>query len=83
MMKSFRLNHNTLASIKASTGLDASTISSSDISVIDETIEKHTGKSLTPSLSLGGIHPRGSVYLMLDRLFTREYIDRQLNRIKT
>lgn len=81
-MKQFRLNHRTLASIKASTGLDASAISNSDISVVDETIEKHTGQPLTPSVSLGGIQPRGSVYLMLDRLLTSDYINSQLNKIK-
>jgi hypothetical protein len=81
-MKQFKLNNQTLATIKASTGLDASTISDSDISVVDKTIENRMGQPLTPSVSLGGIQPRGSVYLMLDRLFTGEYINRQLNKIK-
>lgn len=81
-MKPFRLNIHTLDSIKATTGLDAATISNSDVSAVDKSIERRTGQTLSPSLSIGGILPRGSVYLMLNRLFTSSYINSQLNKIK-
>lgn len=82
-MKQFRLNDRTVARIKASTGLDASTISDSDIGAVDKAIERRTRRILSPALSIPGIQPRGSVYLMLNRVFTAKEIDSNLNKIKT
>lgn len=81
-MSNFRLNTATLRSIKTATGIDAETISTSDVSVIDEAIAKRTGKTLEPSLSVGGLKPRGSIYLMFNRLFTPNEINKEISRIK-
>lgn len=81
-MNDFRLNEDTLRTIQATTGMDASFISESDISVIDCNIEKKTGKTLEPAISFAGLNPRGSVYLMFKRFFTSKEIDEQLAAIK-
>ncbi len=81
-MLDFRLNKETLDNIKTVTGFDSKVISTTDVLTIDENIEKQSGKKLQPVLSIGGILPRGSVYLMFNRLFTSNDINKGLNRIK-
>lgn len=81
-MNKFRLNVDTLKTIQATTGMDASFISESDVSVVERNIEKKTGKKLQPAISLAGLNPRGSVYLMFKRFFTNEEIDGKLAAIK-
>lgn len=81
-MNKFRLNEDTLKTIQATTGMDASFISKSDVSVIERNIENKTGKKLQPVISLAGLNPRGSVYLMFKRFFTEEEIDSRLAAIK-
>lgn len=81
-MNKFRLNEDTLKTIHATTGMDASFISKSDVSVVERNIEKKTGKKLQFAISLAGLNPRGSVYLMFKRFFTNEEIDNKLASIK-
>ena len=81
-MFSFLLNKATKDAIKVATGLDASAISGSDISVIEETIERRTNTTLEEAISIGGLQPRGSVYLMLHRFFTAKEVDARLEKIK-
>lgn len=81
-MIKFRLNEDTLKNIHATTGMDASFISESDVSIVERNIEKKTGKKLEPAISLAGLNPRGSVYLMFKRFLTNEDIDSKLAAIK-
>lgn len=81
-MKSFELNNESLRSIHDLTGMDAMTISLSDVSEVDANIEKKTGKTLMPTFSIGNLTSRGSVYLMFKRIFTSAEIDSKLDRIK-
>lgn len=81
-MSRFKLNKETRSDIFSATGMDVEKIINSDISVVDSNIEEHIHHKLKPAFNLGGLLSRGSVYLMLNRYFTRSYIDRQLARIK-
>lgn len=81
-MKGFRLNKETLRSIQASTGMDAAVISHSDISDIEMNIENRIGSPLKPAVSVGGLSPRGSVYLMFNRLISSSQINKALRSIK-
>lgn len=81
-MAAFRLNEDTQKAIRTSTGMDTSFISKTDVDIVDQNIERHTGKKLTPAVSLAGIIPRGSVYLMFNRLFTNKEIDSKLAAVK-
>jgi len=81
-MNQFKLNNETLRHIHAVTGMDARDISMSDVSTVDKFIEKRKGQSLKPAINLGGLSPRGSVYLMFNRFITRKEIDRQIDHIK-
>lgn len=76
------MNTNTMRTIHAGTGMEASDISQSDISVVDDNIEKFTGRRLEPATSFAGLSPRGSVYLMFKRFFTRQEIDEKLLSIR-
>ena len=80
-MRRFRLNNRTKESIHASTGMSTDFISMTDIDMIDSNIESRIGKKLTFSTVIGGLIPRGSVYLMFQRFFSREEIDRKLSKI--
>ena len=80
-MRRFRLNNRTKKSIHASTGMSTDFISMTDIDMIDSNIESRIGKKLTFSTVIGGLIPRGSVYLMFQRFFSREEIDRRLSKI--
>ncbi len=82
-MMGFKLNKRTLNSIRTVTGLDSTVIANTDIMKIDKAIESRNKRSLKPALSLGGIQPRGSVYLMFDRLFTSKEIEQGLAEIKS
>lgn len=81
-MKGFKLNKRTLDSVRAVTGLDSTVIANTDIMKIDKDIEKRNKKSLKSALTLGGLQPRGSVYLMFDRLFTSKEIEQGLAEIR-
>jgi hypothetical protein len=81
-MNRFRLNKATIENIRTNVGLDVSTISDSDISTIDAHIEQRKKKRLSPALEVGGVSPRGSVFLMFNRVFTSKEIDSRLSRIK-
>lgn len=78
----FKLNKETKEFVYSTTGMDVEKIIYSDISEVDSAIEKHTNKKLKPALTLGGLFSRGSVYLMMNRYFTRKYVDHQLSKIK-
>ncbi len=81
-MKGFKLNKRTLDSVRAVTGLDSTVIANTDIMKIDKDIEKRNKKSLKSALTLGGLQPRGSVYLIFDRLFTSKEIEQGLAEIR-
>lgn len=81
-MNAFKLNSTSLKFIQADTGMDSNYIANTDIAMIDSNIEKRAKCILEPSLSLGNLSPRGSVYLMLRRFFTDKFINRKLARIK-
>lgn len=80
-MRSFKLNNKTKESIHANTGMSTDFISNTDIDKIDSNIESRIGKKLTFSTVIGNLIPRGSVYLMFNRFFSREEIDRKLSGI--
>lgn len=77
----FKLNNKTKESIYASTGMKADLIANTDIEIIDSNIESRIGKKLTFSTLVGGLIPRGSVYLMFERFFTSKEIDKKLSNI--
>lgn len=77
----FKLNNKTKESIYASTGMKADLIANTDIDIIDSNIESRIGKKLTFSTLVGGLIPRGSVYLMFERFFTSKEIDKKLSNI--
>ncbi len=77
----FKLNSKTKESIHASTGMNVDFIANSDIETIDNKIESKIGKKLSFSTTIGGLIPRGSVYLMFKRFFTKEEIERKLAKI--
>lgn len=81
-MINFRLDRETLENIETATGFDSKVISDTDVFTIDKNIEKLSGKRLQPALSIGGLLPRGSVYLMFNRLFTSHDINKGIDRIK-
>ncbi len=80
-MSMFKLNNKTKESIYTSTGMDVDFIAKADIETIDSNIESHIGKKLSFSTTIGGLLPRGSVYLMFKRFFTKEEIDQKLSKI--
>ena len=80
-MRSFKLNNRTKESIHVGTGMSTDFIANTDIDMIDSNIESRIGKKLTFSTVIGGLIPRGSVYLMFQRFFSREEIDRKLSKI--
>lgn len=80
-MKQFKLSEQTKKSIEKTTGLNYETIVNSDVAEIDRKIEKKTGKKLRFSTHVGGLQPRGSVYLMLNRFITAKDINRSIDRI--
>lgn len=82
-MRKFKLNKRTKQDILSATGMDVDMIINSDISVVDSNIEERISRKLTPAFKLGGLFSRGSVYLMLNRYFSRNFIDRQLAKIKS
>lgn len=49
---------------------------------LDSHIEKNIGKKLRLSTVIGRLIGRGSLYTFFNRLLTREWIDRQIERIK-
>lgn len=77
----FKLNNKTKESIYASTGMKTDFIANADIDKIDSNIESRIGKKLTFSTVIGGLLPRGSVYLMFERFFTSKEIDKKLSNI--
>lgn len=81
-MNTFKLNPISLKYIHADTGMDGRFIANADTSVIDRNIEKRSGSKLKPALFIGNISPRGSVYLMLKRFFTDNFINGKLKKIK-
>lgn len=70
-MKKFRLNISTLNCIRKETGMDAKDIASDDISSVEANIEKRNGCHLVPAVTMDGLSPRGSVYLMFNRFLQR------------
>lgn len=81
-MKKFRLNISTLNSIRKETGMDAKDIASDDISSVEANIEKRNGCRIVPAVTMDGLSPRGSVYLMFNRFFTKKEIDHQIDNIR-
>lgn len=81
-MMNFRLNNKTKRTISSTLGIDFDTLAKTDIDVIDKQIEERNNVRLKPAINLGGLSPRGSVYLMFERLITREEIDNGLSKIK-
>lgn len=82
-MNKFTLNNETLQRIHTVTGLDARDISTSDVGKVDSFIEKRKGTVLSPAVNVGGLSPRGSVYLMFSRFLTQKEIDRRIDSIKS
>lgn len=81
-MKVFRLNNRTAESISRATGMSVEEIAGADVSVVDDAIQKKIDKELTPSVNLGGLLPRGSVYLMFDRFLTNKDINKGISAIR-
>lgn len=81
-MKGFRLNNRTAESICRATGMSVEDIASADVSLVDDAIQKKIDRVLTPSVDLGGILPRGSVYLMFDRFLTNKDINKGISAIR-
>lgn len=81
-MKRFKLSDVTCRGIKMATGMDVQNIIETDVFDIDSHIENRVGRKLTPSVNIGGLTSRGSVFLFFNRLFSREYIDSQIARIR-
>lgn len=81
-MKGFKLNNITAESICQATGMSIEEIAISDVSVVDNAIQRKIDKELVPSVDLGGILPRGSVYLMFDRFLTSKDIDKGISAIR-
>lgn len=81
-MKKFRLNNDTMQRIFADTGMKVNEIASSDVLAVDACIEDRSGKHLRPAVDMAGLNPRGSVYLMFNRFFTKEDIDKAIARIR-
>lgn len=78
----FKLNQKTRASIAKSTGLSFDQILSMDAEEVDSHIEKKIGKKLNPSYRKGSSFVnRGSVYMFLQRLVSRETVDKKLAKI--
>lgn len=53
-----------------------------DAMSLDSHIEKNIGKRLPLSTAVGRLIGRGSLYTFFNRLLTREWIDRQIEKIK-
>ena len=53
-----------------------------DAMSLDSHIEKKIGKRLRLSTAVGRLIGRGSLYTFFNRLLTREWIDRQIEKIK-
>lgn len=53
-----------------------------DAESLDCHIEKKIGKKLQLSTVIGRLIGRGSLYTFFNRLLTREWIDRQIEKIK-
>ena len=51
--------------------MDAKDIASDDISSVEANIEKRNGCHLVPAVTMDGLSPRGSVYLMFNRFLQR------------
>lgn len=81
-MKKFKLNHHTIRSIEKSTGLGHQDLVDTDVMTIDSRIESKTGKKLRYSTSVGGLRPRGSVYLMFNRFLSAKSINDGIAKIK-
>lgn len=77
----FKLNKETKKSVYASTGMDVDFIAKADINTIDTNIEARIHKKLSFSTFIGGLLPRGSVYLMFKRFITGKEVERKLSKI--
>lgn len=80
-MNKFRLNNESERFIHADTGMDSTFIAKSDIATVDKNIEDYTDAVLKPSLTVGHVSPRGSVYLILKRFFTQSEINAGITKI--
>ncbi len=81
-MKGFRLNDRTAESICHATGMSVEEIAGADVSAVDDAIQRKIDRELTPAVDLGGVLPRGSVYLMFDRFLTKTDINKGISAIR-
>jgi len=80
-MKEFKLNIKTAESIFKTTGLSLDEIANADVLTVDDAIQTKIDRKLTPAVDLGGLQPRGSVYLMFKRFLTKNDIDKGISAI--